>query len=237
MAARDYLRAHSIPGVIRYFGCPAEEGGGVAPNVVQPRASVRYQLRAQAMRDVNEVYLRLCDVARGAALMTGTRLEIEEDVCYESVIPNVTIESVAQENLEALGVPAVDENDRAFASAIRATLSDEEKRTDKAPETKELELAEKMPAYHLNAGLWYASTDAGDVNRFTPTLQYRSAVWAVGTSAHSWQAVAQGRSAFARKGTEHAAKVLAATAVDLFQNPEILRAAKKELQETLEKDQ
>lgn len=328
VAARDYLQAHGIPGVVRYFGCPAEEGGGgkvfmakegvfdgvdaaltwhpasayyvqssrslatqavffhfhgrsahaamnpeagrsaldaveltnvganylrehipqdarlhyaitdpggLAPNVVQAKATVRYQLRSPTAREVDEIFPRLCDVARGAALMTGTRLEIEEAVRYASVIPNVTIESLAQENLEALGVPAVEVDDRDFARALRATFSEEEKRRSDAPETDGLDLAEKLPAYHPNAPLWYASTDVGDVSCIVPTLQYRSAVWAVGTSAHSWQAVAQGRSAFAHRGTRHAAKVLAATAVDLFRNPEILRTAKKELQETLRK--
>lgn len=327
VAARDYLQAHHLPGTVRYFGCPAEEGGGgkvlmakagvfdgvdaaltwhpasayfvqssrslasqavffhfhgrsahaamnpevgrsaldaveltniganylrehipqdarlhyaitdaggLAPNVVQARATVRYQLRSPTMREVDEIYPRLCDVARGAALMTGTRLEIEEGVRYASVIPNVTIESLAQENLEVLGVPSTEVGDHEFARALRATFSEEEKHGNDAPETDGLDLAEKLPAYRLNAPLWYASTDVGDVSCIVPTLQYRSAVWAVGTSAHSWQAVAQGQCAFAHRGMRHAAKVLAATAVDLFQNPDILCAAKQELREALQ---
>lgn len=324
LAARDYLRDHNLPGTIRYFGCPAEEGGGgkvimrkagafegveaaltwhpsaayyvqscatlatqsvyfhffgrsahaaaspetgrsaldaveltnvganylrehvptdtrlhyaitdsggQAPNVVQARATVCYQLRAPTARGVDEIFPRLRDVARGAALMTGTQLKIEEGMRYESMVPNVTIESLAQENLEALGVPAVESRDRALAQAIRKTFTAEEKRTYNAPEVRGLELAEKVPAYRPHVSLWPASTDVGDVSCVIPTLFYRSAVWAVGTTLHTWQVVAQGRSAFAHKGMLHAAKVLAATAVDLCRNPEILRAAREELRE------
>lgn len=129
----NYLREH-IPQEARLHHTIID-AGGYAPNVVQARATVRYQLRSPTTREVDGIYPRLCDVARGAALMTGTRLEIEEGVRYESVIPNVTIESLAQENLEALGLPAVEEDDRVFARAIRATFSEEEKRRNDTLET------------------------------------------------------------------------------------------------------
>jgi aminobenzoyl-glutamate utilization protein B len=47
-----------------------------------------------------------------------------------------------------------------------------------------------------------------------PTVQARVATCAVGTPFHTWQTVAQGKTPFAHKGMVHAAKIMAATAVD-----------------------
>ena len=52
-----------------------------------------------------------------------------------------------------------------------------------------------------------------------------------GTAAHSWQAVAAGGTDIGIKGLQVAAKTLALTAQDLYQNPHILLAAKDELKQ------
>jgi aminobenzoyl-glutamate utilization protein B len=59
-----------------------------------------------------------------------------------------------------------------------------------------------------------------------PTVQMRGAVYAVGTPGHSWQLTAQGKAPAAHKGMEHAAKVMAATALDLIADPALVAAAK-----------
>lgn len=45
---------------------------------------------------------------------------------------------------------------------------------------------------------------------------------------HSWQMVAVGKSDMAKKGMLQAGKILAATAIDLYELPEVLQAAKAE---------
>ena len=45
--------------------------------------------------------------------------------------------------------------------------------------------------------------------------------------------VAQGKTSIAHKGMLHAGKVLAATAIDILNNPDVLEDAKKELKERL----
>ena len=62
----------------------------------------------------------------------------------------------------------------------------------------------------------YGSTDVGDVSWVVPTAGIRTATWVPGTAAHSWQAVASGRTSIGLKGTELAAKTIAATAVEIF---------------------
>src|SRR5262249_11209273 len=72
------------------------------------------------------------------------------------------------------------------------------------------------------------STDVGDVSWVVPTAGFTTACWVPGTPAHSWQAVAAGGTSIGRKGMLLSARVLAATAWDLFQSPELLEAAKAE---------
>ena len=72
------------------------------------------------------------------------------------------------------------------------------------------------------------STDVGDVSWVVPTAGFSTACWVPGTSAHSWQAVAAGGTSIGRKGMILAARVLAATASDLFQNPKALEDARAE---------
>ena len=66
-----------------------------------------------------------------------------------------------------------------------------------------------------------------------PVAQLHAATYAAGTALHSWQAVAQGKEPLMHKGELYAAKVLACTAVDLFENPKLVEQAKEELQERL----
>ena len=230
----NFLREH-IPSDTRLHYAILDAGGAAA-NVVQAQATVRYQIRAAQSTTVQAVFERVCDVARGAALMTGTQVEIEKEVGYRNVVPNTTLEGLMQRSLESLGLPQPDEAERQFAHKIRATLTEAEKNEHRIPETRGLELADKVPPYRPHMSIHLASTDVGDVSWVVPTAQYRSAVWAIGTQPHSWQAVSQGISTFAHKGMLQAAKVLAATAAEVFLHPEHLESAKDELKQAVSQE-
>ena len=62
------------------------------------------------------------------------------------------------------------------------------------------------------------------------------ATWVPGTAAHSWQAVATGGTSIGLKGTKLAAKALAATALEIYENPEIVSQARQELQNNVGPD-
>ena len=84
-----------------------------------------------------------------------------------------------------------------------------------------------MPAYSgttFTAG----STDVGDVSWQTPTSQINVVTWPAGMPGHTWQTVACGKTSIAYKGMLCAGKVLAATAIDLFEDEELLNKAKAE---------
>ena len=72
------------------------------------------------------------------------------------------------------------------------------------------------------------STDVGDVSWECPTAQIHVASWPNGCPGHSWQNVSCGRTDVGHKAAVHAGKVLCAAAIDLFNSPETLAAAKAE---------
>src|SRR6195952_2551263 len=70
----NYLREH-VPDDTRIHYAMID-GGGIAPNVVQAKARVRYSVRARELGTMLSVLERVKDVARGAAMMTGTEVDI-----------------------------------------------------------------------------------------------------------------------------------------------------------------
>jgi len=77
------------------------------------------------------------------------------------------------------------------------------------------------------------STDVADVSWVVPTAQCWVTCAANATQLHSWEMVAQGKTAIAHKGMLHAGKILAITAADILHDPAIAEKAKRELQERL----
>ena len=72
------------------------------------------------------------------------------------------------------------------------------------------------------------SSDVGDVSWVCPTAQIAIATWPASVPTHSWQAVAVGKSSAAHKNMLYAGKVLAGTAIDMIENPELIEKAKAE---------
>ena len=66
------------------------------------------------------------------------------------------------------------------------------------------------------------------------TVRANVCCYAAGTALHSWQAVAQGKASAAHKGMLTVAKIMACTAVDLLESPEIIEKAKQDWLEELD---
>jgi aminobenzoyl-glutamate utilization protein B len=225
----NYLREHVPPeSRIHYAYLDA---GGVAPNVVQARAKVRYLIRAANVADLNRLGERVRKVAEGAALMTETRVETQVVSAVSNLVGNRVLEQAMQAALDRLGPPPFDAADEALAARFQATLSEEDVaaafRKVGLPRT-ETALARQVVPLDSPRAPMIGSTDVGDVSWVVPTVQARGATHAIGTPLHSWQATAQGKSAHAHKGMVHAAKVMAATAVAALAKPELVAAAKAE---------
>ncbi|RWX76957.1 amidohydrolase [Neorhizobium lilium] len=234
----NFLREH-MPQDCRVHYAITDTGGRAA-NVVQAQAEVVYLIRAPEMPQALDLAKRVDKVARGAAMMTETDVEIVFDTASTNLLPNITLETAMHENMVALGPIAFDEADLAFAKAIQDTFTEEAIKSSirlyqikgdvfsnaKIDGTTPLHLGLRdfKGQSHFRAG----STDVGDVSWVTPTAQCWTPAWAIGTNPHTWQVVAQGKSPAAHKAMAHAAKALATTGLSLMTSPELLSAAKAE---------
>lgn len=193
--------------------------GGLAPNVVPDFAEVYYYARHPDSRVLAEIWSRIVKAAEGAALGTGTAVEHEITGGVYSVLPNETLGRVMDANLRRVGGVRYTPEERRFAEEIRKTLLAPER-----PLGSEVEIEE------FRERRTSASTDAGDVSWVVPTAGLRTATWVPGTPAHSWQAVAAGGMSIGSKGMLVAAKTLALTAIDLYQDPTTIRRAREEFE-------
>ncbi|HZG17906.1 MAG TPA: M20 family metallopeptidase [Candidatus Bathyarchaeia archaeon] len=228
----NYLREHIIQEARVHYA--VTNAGGISPNVVQANAEVLYLIRAPEVVQVEEIYARVCDIARGAALMTGTQVEIVFDKACSNLVPNRVLETAMQKAFSELGVPVHEEEELELAGQVQATLTEQDiqNTTRMFPGLKNKALADQLNPYK---GTWplCGSTDVGDVSWIAPTAQCTTACFAVGSPAHSWQWVTLGATSIAHKGMLHAGKVMAATALEMLEHPELIEQAKAELKERL----
>ena len=191
--------------------------GGLAPNVVPAFSEVYYYARHHDMRVLDGIWDRITNAARGAALGTDTKMEMEITGAVWNVLPNEYLAKVMHTHLESVGGFEYTPAERAFAESIRTTLDGDLPPIDSSNQI--------MPP---RGGIGTASTDMGDVSWRVPTVQMTAATWVPGTPAHSWQAVAAGGMSIGAKGMLIAAKTMALTALDLMTNPTHLERAREE---------
>jgi aminobenzoyl-glutamate utilization protein B len=225
----NYMREH-VPSDARVHYA-ITDSGGLFPNVVQARATVRYMVRAIELPVMFDILERVKQVADGAALMTQTTVKSEVVSAMSSLLGNAPLERTMQANLQHLGPPPFDEADREFASKMQGTFTADDiatayKRFGVNPRDGAL-CNEVVPADSPRAQL-RGSTDVGDVSWVVPTVQAYGATYAIGTPGHSWQLTAQGKTGYAHKGMVHAAKAMAATALDLLRDTALLSEAKSD---------
>lgn len=233
----NYLREHIISEARVHYAIT--NTGGISPNVVQPHAEVIYFIRAPKKRQAKEILERVLNIAKGAAMMTGTTMDFTIEGSVSNLIPNTTLANVMYKSLSAVEVPAYDAFDYQFAKDIRDSLSPEEISADLAGLDKETSMkikdkviADVIPPFG-NEVMLSGSTDVGDVSWVVPTMQCLTACWAHGTPLHTWQVVSQGAMPIAHKGMLHAGKVIACTAIEIMQNPDIIEKAKSEWKDRL----
>ena len=324
-AAKDWLAAHKVPGRVRYYGCPAEEGGaaktfmvrsgafddadiaitwhpssfwevvvtpslantradfiftgrashaaasphlgrsaldavelmnvgvnymrehmpsdarvhyalldtgGIAPNVVQAHARVRYSIRARDLSGMNELVERVHKIAQGAALMTETKMEMRIISAVSNVLPNTPLEQTLHRIMEDLGPPRFDQADQEFAAKIRSTLTEKDIASVYhaiGMDPTDRPLADFIVPLDARRNPLIGSTDVGDVSWIVPTVQVHAPTVAIGTPFHTWQVVAQGKSPAAHKAMVQAAKAMAGLGVKALNEPDLIAAAKADL--------
>lgn len=231
----NYLREHMPSNARVHYA--VTDSGGMSPNVVQARAEVLYLIRAARNHEAAELYERVQNVARGAALMTECQVDIVFDKACSNLLQNTTLNQVLYAKLLEEGTLTVDPSEQRKAGDFQATLKSNDIEEVSRPLASVLR--GKVPAVFDGVApydpalddILFGSTDVADVSWITPTVQAWVACYAFGTPMHSWQMVAQGQTGLAHAGMVRAARVLSATAIELVRNPELIAQAKAELLE------
>ncbi|WP_042220444.1 M20 family metallopeptidase [Oceanobacillus manasiensis] len=92
------IREH-VTSDVRIHGIISE--GGQAANVVPEYAVAQFYVRAKERNNLNNVVEKVRNIAQGAALMTGTTLEISNyELSYDNMITNKALSDAFNKNLE-----------------------------------------------------------------------------------------------------------------------------------------
>ena len=237
-AGVNYMREH-VPPESRIHSVVTS--GGQAPNVVPAFAQVWYFVRAPKREQVDEMYRWMQDIAKGAALMSGTRHEIEFITgCYD-LLPNGVMSDLLYEKMAAAGDMSFSDQERRFARELQASFPEGSVQhgfewmalstsADLDPAAVDDPLWEGVYPHSPTPPLMGGSTEVADVSWITPTGQITTTCWPLGTPGHSWQTVASSGSSIGAKGMILAAKTMALAGLDLVTKPELLAAAKAEFE-------
>lgn len=195
--------------------------GGDAPNVVPAFAEVYLYLRSPEMTVIDDVWPRVLKCAEAGALATETKVELEIINSAYSILPNDELTKVIDRNLHSVGGIVYTPEEKAFAEALQKTFVVDATQA----------LGTESRVGRAEEGVSFGSTDVGDVSWVVPTAGFGTATFVPGTPGHSWQSTACAGMSIGHKGMLIAAKTLSLTATELFSEPELLLAAKKNFEQ------
>lgn len=209
----NLMREHVRPTSRMHYTITA---GGDVPNVVPEYARAWIWLRDWKRSEVEQLLARVRLLASGAAQMTETTTQVTVQGGNWEVLVNEAGEKLMHANLLWLGPAVYTEQEQSFARQIQ--------RATGVPEVGMFADVKPLEGQAQEGG----STDVGDVSWIAPTLHVSVATAPVAAPWHSWPVVATGGMSIGHKGMLRAAKVLAATMVDLYEQPAAIEAVRAE---------
>jgi len=192
--------------------------GGDVPNVVPEYARVWCWLRDSKRAGVEELLARARKIAEGAALMAGVESKLTVQGGDYELLVNLTGEKIIHSNLTWLGPIQYTAEEQEFAKTIQRATSVEPTGLNGAVQPFD------PPKPDPEGG----STDVGDVSWLVPTLHLSVTTAPEKAPWHAWPVVACGGMSIGHKGMVYAAKALAATMVDLFEDAKTREAIQAE---------
>ncbi|MEO8361841.1 MAG: amidohydrolase [Vicinamibacteria bacterium] len=210
----EFLREH-VPQETRMHYVITK--GGDAPNVVPALAELYVYARHSSMPILDNVWERIVKIAQGQALATETKMEMELINSVYNTLPNDALAALTDKNLRRVGGVTYTADEAAFATKLATSFTASE---DPLPIGSESQV--QAPRAEVSS----ASTDVGDVSWQIPTAALSTATFVPGTPGHSWQSAACAGGSIGRKGMMVAAKTMALSAMDLFTDPSLVKAAR-----------
>jgi len=190
--------------------------GGDVPNIVPEHAKVWLWARDEQRTEVDALLARIRKIAEGAALMTGTEASVRLQGGSWELLVNHAGEKLLDTNLRWIGTPQYTAEETAFAKSIQH-----------ATNVPEVGLERKIRALD-DQKVEGGSTDVGDVSWVVPTLHLTVVTAPKDAPWHAWPVVATSGMSIGHKGMITASQTLAATMVDLYEKPPLLREIRDE---------
>jgi aminobenzoyl-glutamate utilization protein B len=214
----NLLREHVRPSVRMHYTIVR---AGDVPNVVADYAKVWMWVRDTRSVGADAVLERVRQIARGAAEIAGVESQLTVQGGDYEILVNYAGAKLLHENLTRLGEILHTAEEQTFARAIQRSTGTPEQGLDGRVQPLD------PPGLPPEGG----STDVGDVSWLVPTINLTVTTAPLEAPWHAWPVVASSRMSIGHKGMAYAAKALAATAVDLFQQPDRRRAIRAEFAE------
>jgi aminobenzoyl-glutamate utilization protein B len=215
----NLLREHVRPSVRMHY---TVQRAGDVPNVVADYAKVWMWVRDSKTAGLTPVLDRVKEIAEGAAKIAGVQSQLTIQAGDYEMLVNHTGSRLLDRNLKWLGPITYTAEEQNFAKAIQRAVAIEEKGVVGDPQPL------KEPAPTEPEG---GSSDVGDVSWVVPTLHFSATTGVWNSPWHAWPVVATGGMSIGHKGMLRAAKAIAVTAVDLFQDPKLRDAIRAEFAE------
>jgi aminobenzoyl-glutamate utilization protein B len=194
--------------------------GGDQPNVVPSTASIWFYFREQDYPRTMELFETGQKIARGAAMMTDTKLDTVMILGSGwSAHFSKPIAEAMHQNIQTVGMPAWDDKDQTLAKGIQRELG----QPDFGLETqvnKQLRGAE-VPQNWMGGG----SDDIGDIAWNVPTVTLRFPSNIPSLPGHNWANAISMATPIAHKGALAGAKVQALTLLDILMTPKVVADA------------
>jgi len=209
----NLMREHIKPTSRMHYTITA---AGDVPNVVPKDGRVWLWLRDWKRDEVESLLVRTRKLAEGAAIMTETQATVTVRGGSWEMLVNEAGARLLHSNLLWLGPATYTNAEQAFAKQIQKATG--------VPEVGMVAGVNGLENQPQEGG----STDVADVSWVAPTLHVTVATSPKGAPWHAWPVVATAGMSIGHKGMVRAAKVLAATMVDLYVQPGTLAAVQAE---------
>lgn len=192
----NYLREH-VPGDVRMHYAYIDNGQPA--NVVPDLAKTNYFIRSSKRSRTDDASRRVDDCARGAALMTGTTVDIELVASCKEMKINRPLAELYYEAMKKIPVPTYTDEEIRYVENI----TQEAGFVNDGVYFSGLEPLEDEPV-PISIG-----TDASEVSHIVPLITISAATMCKGTPLHHWAAARQAGMSIGHKGMLYAAHCMA----------------------------
>lgn len=165
------------------------------------------------MKRTQDASERVDNCARGAALMTGTRVEIETVIKHKEMKVNRVLAEIFYHAMEQVPTPEHTQEELEYA----ASISEAAGLDNDGVYFKGLEPLENEPV-RLAIG-----TDVSDMSHTVPTIMLSATAMCRGTALHHWAATAQVGMSIGSKAMFYVAECMALGAAELLIHPDVLK--------------